>query len=216
MISTEEFEELGEKIELLEARLGGSEALVERFTSELGSLEGQMKQTQREARGLAQTFGSSLKQAFDGVAVDGLKLSDALSGLTRSMLNATYNAAMKPVTQAVGSAMSNGIGTFLPFASGGTFTQGRVMPFATGDIVGSPTVFPLRGGAGLMGEAGPEAVMPLTRGTDGRLGVRSQGDLRPISIQMNISSPDAESFRRSKTQIAAEVSRALSQGARNR
>ena len=43
-------------------------------------------------------------------------------------------------------------------------------PFANGGIVNSPTLFPLRGGAGLMGEAGAEAIMPLARGGDGKAG----------------------------------------------
>ena len=216
MIDTEDFEGLGEKIRFLEDELGGAEALVERFTYEMESLEGQVRKTQKEALGLSQVFGTSLRQAFESVAFDGSRLSDTLSGLARSMLNASYNAAMKPVTQAVGSAVSNGIDALLPFASGGSFTQGRVMPFAKGDVIGSPTAFQMRGGTGLMGEAGPEAVMPLTRGVDGRLGVQASGSARPISVHVNISSPDADSFRRSKTQIAAEISRALSRGSRNR
>ena len=59
-----------------------------------------------------------------------------------------------------------------PHAKGGGFAQGRVMPFATGGIVSGATLFPMRGGrTGLMGEAGPEAIMPLARGADGRLGL---------------------------------------------
>jgi phage-related minor tail protein len=52
----------------------------------------------------------------------------------------------------------------------------NVVPFANGGIVGSPTLFPLSGGrTGLMGEAGPEAIMPLKRGRDGKLGVQAEG-----------------------------------------
>ena len=72
----------------------------------------------------------------------------------------------------------------------------------------------MAGGAGLMGEAGPEAIMPLTRGPDGTLGVRSSGG--GSTVVMNISTPDAQSFQRSRSQIAAQMSRALSSGARNR
>ncbi len=89
------------------------------------------------------------------------------------------------------------------------------MPFASGGIVSGPVTFPMRGGVGLMGEAGPEAIMPLARGTDGKLGVRSGGQGAP-TIVMNISTPDAQSFQRSKDQIAAQMSRALSRGNRNR
>ena len=206
-----------DKLDALEARLGGGEAVVARFTAELGTLEGQMKYTQREVQGLSRSFGGSLRKAFDGVVFDGMKLSDALSGLARSMINAAYNTAMRPVQTALGGVLASGINTVLPFADGGSFAQGRVMPFARGGIVSSPTSFPMRGGTtGLMGEAGPEAIMPLTRGPNGRLGVEVQGQGGSVNVTMNISTPDAEGFRRSRSQIAAEMSRALSRGTRNR
>ena len=89
-------------------------------------------------------------------------------------------------------------------------------PFAQGGVVASPVTFPMGGGRmGLAGEAGPEAIMPLARGTDGRLGVRTQGAGGGVTITMNISTPDAEGFRRSESQIAAMLSRAVSRGQRN-
>jgi phage-related minor tail protein len=70
---------------------------------------------------------------------------------------------------------------------------------------------------GLMGEAGPEAIMPLTRGPDGKLGVRAQlSGAGPVTVVMNISTPDSASFQRSQSQIAAQMSRALSRGVKNR
>ncbi|MEO1025805.1 MAG: phage tail tape measure protein, partial [Pseudomonadota bacterium] len=75
---------------------------------------------------------------------------------------------------------------------------------------------PMRGGTGLMGEAGPEAIMPLSRGADGKLGVRSEGGGRPVQIVMNIQTQDAQSFQRSQSQIAAQMDRALSRSIRNR
>ena len=90
------------------------------------------------------------------------------------------------------------------------------MPFASGGIVSGPTAFPMRGGLGLMGEAGPEAILPLARGPDGRLGVRGGGGAAPVTVVMNIQTPDVEGFRRSQSQIAAQMGRALSQGQRNR
>lgn len=59
-------------------------------------------------------------------------------------------------------------------AKGGAFVNG-VQAFASGGVVTSPRLFPFAGGAGLMGEAGPEAIMPLRRGRDGKLGVSSDG-----------------------------------------
>ena len=56
---------------------------------------------------------------------------------------------------------------------GNVFAQNGIVPFAQGGVVDSPTIFPFKNGIGLMGEAGPEAIMPLTRGADGRLGVEA-------------------------------------------
>jgi phage-related minor tail protein len=92
-----------------------------------------------------------------------------------------------------------------------------VTPFAKGGVVSSPTSFPMRGSSGLMGEAGPEAIMPLTRGADGRLGVAAQGGGgRAVTVVMNIQTPDVQGFQRSQSQIAAQAMRALSRGQRNR
>jgi phage-related minor tail protein len=61
------------------------------------------------------------------------------------------------------------------WGNGGAFLSGHVTPFASGGVVGRPTLFPMAGGAGLMGEDEPEAIMPLRRGPDGKLGVASRG-----------------------------------------
>jgi len=117
----------------------------------------------------------------------------------------------------LGAGLETIIQGFLPFEKGGTFASGRVTPFAKGGVVSSATAFPMRGGVGLMGEAGPEAIMPLARGRDGKLGVRTaEGGGRGPQVVINVNTPDAASFQRSRTQIAAQMSRALSRGQRNR
>nr|WP_244622925.1 phage tail tape measure protein [Microvirga brassicacearum] len=101
------------------------------------------------------------------------------------------------------------------FANGGVFSRGQVMPFAQGGVVGTPSYFPLGRGLGVMGERGAEAVMPLARGPDGRLGVRSGGGGgRPMSVTVNVSTPDADSFRRSEAQVSAALARAVARGQR--
>ena len=83
-------------------------------------------------------------------------------------------------------------------------------------MIASPTFFPLAGGrAGLMGERGAEAIMPLARGRDGRLGVRASGGGAATRVTINVTTPDVEGFRRSQSQIAAMLSRTVSQGQRN-
>lgn len=210
----DELDGLGDRLEALEAQIGGAEAVVRTFTTELGTLQGAMTYTNREVAGLSRAFGGGLKRAFDGLMFDGLKLSQALDLLAKSMVNAAYNTAMRPVTNALGGALAAGVNGI--FANGGAFSQGRVTAYAKGGVVGGPTAFPMRGGMGLMGEAGPEAIMPLARGADGKLGVAAQGGSAPVHITMNIATPDVQGFRRSQSQIAAQMSRALSRGARNR
>jgi phage-related minor tail protein len=81
-----------------------------------------------------------------------------------------------------------------------------VVPFASGGIVSSPTLFKFAGGTGLMGEAGPEAIMPLKRGRGGKLGVAAGGGLAPMNLTVNIDS------RTDAATIAATVSRAVVAG----
>ena len=62
------------------------------------------------------------------------------------------------------------------WAMGGAFQNGNVVAFADGGVVNRPTNFAMSGGRlGLMGEAGAEAIMPLSRGKDGKLGVKAEG-----------------------------------------
>jgi phage-related minor tail protein len=208
--------ELGE----LEASLGSATAMVAAFQGELRTMQETMLYTGREVQGLSRSFGTGLRRAFDGVVFDGMRLSDALRSVAQSMVDAAYNTALRPVQNAVGGVLANGINALvsgiLPFEKGGAFSGGRVTPFARGGVVSGPTNFAMRGGIGLMGEAGPEAIMPLTRGADGRLGVRSQGGTAPVNITMNIQTPDVQGFQKSKSQIAAQMGRALSRGQRNR
>lgn len=212
---------LRELLEEMQTETVAAQTVVADFTKEIGTLRGEMVYTDREVKSLSRSMGLSLRKAFDGVIFDGMKLSDALSQVGQSMLNSAYSAAVKPVQNALGGAIAGGLNNVLSgvqlFADGGAFSQGRVMPFSSGGVVGSPTSVGMRGGAGIMGEAGPEAVMPLTRGPDGKLGIRSQGGgSAPITVVMNISTPDAQSFRKSQSQVAAEMNRALSRGQRNR
>ncbi|WP_435168574.1 phage tail tape measure protein [Falsirhodobacter sp. 1013] len=215
-----EIEDLEEQVIALETTLGSVSGMVGTFEGELSRMRDTMTFTGREAERLSSSIGGGVRNAFNGLVFDGDKLSTALKSIGESITQAVYKTATKPVENAMGSLITGGMnalmGNAMPFAKGGAFSQGRVMPFAKGGVVSSPVSFPMRGATGLMGEAGPEAIMPLTRGADGRLGVASQGGGRAVNITMNVNTPDVAGFQRSQGQIAAQVSRALSRGQRNR
>lgn len=215
-----EIDDLKDQITALEASLAGSTGMVAAFDGELARMRETMVFTGREVNTLSSGIGGGLRRAFDGLVFDGMKLSDALKGVARTMAATVYGIAMKPVQNALGGAIAQGLngllGNIMPFEKGGAFSQGRVMPFAKGGVVANATSFPMRGGTGLMGEAGPEAIMPLARGADGRLGVQAGGNARPVTVVMNITTPDVQGFQRSQTQIAAQAQRMLSRGQKNR
>ena len=203
----------------LEQQLDKSADMAASFTAELGRMQQSIWLTGREVDSFASGIGGGLKRAFDGLIFDGMKLSDALKGIARSMADTAYNIAMKPIRDAVAGALAGGVdaamSNLMPFADGAAFSQGRVSAFAKGGVVSQPTRFPMRGGTGLMGEAGPEAIMPLTRGADGRLGVAAAGGGRPVSVNITVNTPDVAGFARSQGQIAAQMGRMLARGQRN-
>ena len=185
------------------------------FDAEMVRMRSTIADTGREVGILSRGISSGLRRSFDGLVFDGMKLSDALGSIAQSMIGASYRAAVNPVKEHLSGMVMQGISNLLPFADGASFAQGRVMPFADGGVISGPTTFPMRGGVGLMGEAGPEAIMPLARGPDGKLGVRGGGGGRPVNVVMNISTPDVQGFRRSQSQIAAQMGRVLGAGQRN-
>lgn len=160
-------------------------------------------------------FSSALSQSFVDLAIRGRSLGDVLRSLALRLSEIALKAAFKPLTDAIGASLAGAIGGGLGFAHGGVIRQGLPVPFAQGGVIASPVAFPLAGNrVGVAGERGPEAILPLARGPDGRLGVRAEGR-GAVNVTFNVSTPDLESFRRSETQLAALLARAVAQGQRN-
>ena len=215
----DQLEDLELQVETMEENLAQASDMAAVFNTELARMRETFAGTGQDVATLETGISRGLNRALRGAVIEGDSLSQAMHSLAESMVNSAFNAAIRPVTGHVGGLLAEGIGglvsNILPFENGAPFSQGRVQPFASGGIVTGPTAFPMRGDTGLMGEAGPEAIMPLSRGPDGKLGVRAQGG-RPVNVVMNIQTPDAESFRRSRSQLAAQLGRAIGRGSRNR
>ena len=169
----------------------------------------------RRAAGLGRQFSSALIGAFAGIAVKGKDVSDVLRTLALRLSDIVLKAALRPLEQGFGNLVTGLMSGGLGFAKGGVIQRGLPVPFASGGVIQSPIAFPLAGGrVGIAGERGAEAIMPLARGPDGRLGIAARGGAG-MSVTFNVTAQDAQSFLRSETQIAAMLARAVSMGQRN-
>ena len=159
-------------------------------------------------------FSNALSQSFVDLALKGRSFGDVLRSLALRLSELALKAAFKPLTDALGGALSGALTGGVAFAKGGVVGRGMPVPFAQGGVIASPIAFPLGDRTGIAGERGPEAILPLARGSDGSLGVRADAG-SAVSVTFNVTTPDADSFRRSETQIAALLARAVGQGQRN-
>lgn len=121
--------------------------------------------------------------------------------------NATASGMSIPNASS-GLSLNSLLGPAGRFASGAAFHRGEVVPFASGGVVTAATLFPMsRGRTGLMGEAGPEAIMPLKRGRDGRLGVAG-GKSITIAPVINVTVSGGASTQQSQ-RVGREVATAI-------
>jgi phage-related minor tail protein len=185
--------------------------------ADLSGTIGNLQTRTRSLAADANAFARAMTSAFARSAVSGKSFDDTLKALALRLSDLSVQMALRPVTSALGGGL-NSLFSGL-FGSSPSFTDVMKMtnsaqPFARGGVIASPSYFPLSsGGMGVAGEAGPEAIMPLTRGADGRLGVAAAG-AAPANVTVNIATPDAESFRRSETYLTGLVARAVARGQR--
>ena len=164
---------------------------------------------------LSQSFGAQLTGALKGALLSGKDLDDMLRRIGLNLAGVALNQGLQPLQSMTGSLFSSlfsGFAGLMPFAKGGV--PGHVVPFASGGVVSTPSFFPMGRNVGLMGEAGSEAILPLQRSVDGRLGVAASGGGAPVNVVFNVSAQDAGSFRKSEAQITGMLARAASRGAR--
>jgi phage-related minor tail protein len=164
-----------------------------------------MEKTRRktgELEVIVQRFSSAMTRAFGQAVTGGKQFDDVLKNVALSLSKLAVQSALKPL----GKIFSGGFKD----DEGGAMT---ITPFASGGVIGAPSYFPMAGGLGLAGEAGPEAIMPLSRGPDGRLGIAG-GAPSTASITVQITTPDADSFRRSEAYVTGQIARAVARGQR--
>ncbi|END7098595.1 phage tail tape measure protein, partial [Escherichia coli] len=94
--------------------------------------------------------------------------SSVLSDMAKILAQATMMKAVKGIGSALG--MGSVLGSLSLNADGGVYQSADLSRYS-GSVVNRPTFFAFAKGAGVMGEAGPEAILPLRRGADGKLGV---------------------------------------------
>lgn len=160
----------------------------------------------------ANSFASAMTRAFNQSVVSGKQFDDVLKSLALRISSLSVTAALKPLA----SGITGGLGSLFSGLFGSGMPSGAKM-FADGGVIGTPTYFPLGAGAtGVAGEAGPEAILPLARGSDGRLGVVSAGGATgATNVTIHIATPDADSFRRSESYITGQIARAVARGQRS-
>lgn len=166
-------------------------------------------------------FGRVFTNTISGAVRSGKGFEDSLRKIGQRLTDLALDQALKPLESLFGSFLSGlagpaSSGVALPgFSKGAAFDASGIVPFARGGVVSSPVAFGFGKELGVMGEAGAEAVMPLQRGADGRLGVASNGAASSPNIVFNVQTNDAASFAKSEAQITAMLARAVARGKRS-
>lgn len=155
---------------------------------------------------LGDSVARSLSRAFRNAITDGSSLKTVLADVGRAFSDIALKAAFKPVETLISGAVES------LFTASNPALQ-SVTPFAKGGVIASPTYFNFGAGTGLAGEAGPEAVLPLARGTDGRLGVTAAGG-QTMTVNFNVTANDAPSFVAAEAEVSAMLLRAVRRGGR--
>ena len=179
------------------------------YTRALEDLNAKFDPFTKLVEGIADTVENELNSAFASV-LDGTKsLGDALLDFASNVL---AKVAQDLFAKQFAEPIAAGIKQFIGSADGNVFGPSGFVPFAKGGVVSGPTIFPFANGTGLMGEAGPEAIMPLSRGSDGKLGVvAANGNSAPNITINNYSGQEATSSTDSAGNIVVEIGRAIAQ-----
>ena len=202
----EKFAAEQEKVETL-YRAGAISGEV--YTRALEDLNAKFDPFTQLVQGIADTVENELNSAFASVLKGTADLGDALLSFASNVL---AKVAQDLFAKQFAAPIAEGIKQFVSSEDGNVFGPSGFVPFAKGGVVSGPTIFPFANGTGLMGEAGPEAIMPLSRGSDGKLGViAANGNSAPTITINNYSGQDATASTDSAGNIVVEIGRAIAQ-----
>ena len=180
-------------VKLTEKEMKAAAAKIAQMEQENQKLEEQKQMYEDLGDSIGDHFGDAIMSIVDGTET----MEDAFRKMAAAIVEDLFRILV--LEQAIAAFKTAGKVLGFPFlnADGNAFSNGRVIPYADGGVVASPTYFPMAGGnTGLMGEAGPEAIMPLKRGKDGKLGVQAEGGGTTIVNQtINVSTGVQQTVR---------------------
>jgi phage-related minor tail protein len=201
----------------------------EEFPDDFGRTTERVR-TSTNALGISTTsFAKAMSKAFADATTGGKKFDDVLRQLALRLSDMAVAQAFQPLARNLAVGVGDLFGGVFGEETGARSRRGRardaigladklsgLTAFASGGVIATPAYFPLGpGGLGLAGEAGPEAILPLARGRDGRLGVAMSGAHAAANVTVHIAAPDADSFRRSEAYITGQIARAVARGQRS-
>lgn len=184
--------------ELSKAKVTSSSAEGKAITALAGKYYDEKKAI-AEANQEAAFFAQTMATAFEGIVDGSTSVTDALANIVKALEQAVIQAALLgsgPLANIFGGAptTSGGTGGILGSllsglhlgtnAMGGVYSSPDLSAYRN-QVVDHPTMFRFASG-GVFGEAGPEAIMPLSRGSDGRLGVVSSGNDNGLELNVQI------------------------------
>lgn len=178
-------------MERIASMMGESEEIQKAIDAEIEHYKLKLKeidQRSTKTKSIGAEIGLTFKSAFEDAVVGGGKFSDVLKGLEQDIIRlAMRRTILDPLLNAFdqlfgnfsssggGSSLLNSItGIFTKNADGAVYNSPSLSAYS-GGVYNSPQTFAFAKGAGVFAEAGPEAILPLKRGSNGQLGVQSEG-----------------------------------------
>jgi len=192
-------------VSALETQITMTNILTEAEAKRKEALEKATRQQEQLADFVANSMGDALMSIVDGT----MTVKDAFKSMASDIIKELYKVlVVERMVQSIKGFLSPS-SIPVPSANGNVFSNGSIQAYANGGVVGGPTYFPMAGGkTGLMGEAGPEAIMPLKRGANGKLGVQMEGgggSSIVVNQSFNFSANGDDSVKKIIAQAAPQI-----------